>query len=208
MTQPDLPVQPDESAEVRALRKLAGIAGWAVMHTTDGTHALHSLHKIPATNGNGRAVDLADRSGPGWDTSQLLAINEQVMRLVPITLISELIYAGPQAICVKNGQLLDGRAGRLTALEVYGETVLAEHHNHVHLAVIPGFTYNTPEEHVADDPNRTNVNAPITGIAATPTGKGYWLVGADGGVFAFGDAAFLGNVEYVKPDDRDWLPHV
>jgi hypothetical protein len=30
-------------------------------------------------------------------------------------------------------------------------------------------------------------------MAATPTGGGYWLVGSDGGVFAFGDAAFLGS---------------
>jgi hypothetical protein len=58
----------------------------------------------------------------------------------------------------------------------------------------------------ADDPNRINVNAPIVGIAGTPSGKGYWLVAADGGVFAFGDAPMLGNVEYVKPDDREWLP--
>ena len=28
---------------------------------------------------------------------------------------------------------------------------------------------------------------------ATPDGKGYWLVAADGGVFAFGDAAFYGS---------------
>jgi peptidoglycan recognition protein len=61
---------------------------------------------------------------------------------------------------------------------------------------------------VPDDPNRINSNAPVTGIAATPTGKGYWLVAADGGVFAFGDAGFYGNIEYVKPDDRAWLPHV
>ena len=33
---------------------------------------------------------------------------------------------------------------------------------------------------------------PIVGMAATRTGKGYWMVAADGGVFAFGDAAFLG----------------
>lgn len=57
-----------------------------------------------------------------------------------------------------------------------------------------------------DDPNRQNVNAPIVGIAATPSGKGYWLVAADGGVFAFGDAGWFGNVEYVKPDGREWLP--
>jgi hypothetical protein len=31
------------------------------------------------------------------------------------------------------------------------------------------------------------------GEAATPDGKGYWLVAADGGVFSFGDAAFYGS---------------
>jgi hypothetical protein len=36
-------------------------------------------------------------------------------------------------------------------------------------------------------------DAPIVGISATPDGRGYWLVGADGGVFAFGDAVFYGS---------------
>jgi hypothetical protein len=30
-------------------------------------------------------------------------------------------------------------------------------------------------------------------MAATPTGDGYWLVAADGGIFTFGDAAFNGS---------------
>jgi hypothetical protein len=30
-------------------------------------------------------------------------------------------------------------------------------------------------------------------MAATPSGNGYWLVASDGGIFAFGDAAFLGS---------------
>jgi 3D (Asp-Asp-Asp) domain-containing protein len=38
------------------------------------------------------------------------------------------------------------------------------------------------------------VAAPLVGAAATPSGRGYWLVGADGGVFSFGDAAFLGSM--------------
>lgn len=33
---------------------------------------------------------------------------------------------------------------------------------------------------------------PATGMARTPTGRGYWLAGARGGVFAFGDATFHG----------------
>ena len=30
-------------------------------------------------------------------------------------------------------------------------------------------------------------------MASTPDDKGYWLVGADGGVFSFGDAGFYGS---------------
>ncbi len=44
----------------------------------------------------------------------------------------------------------------------------------------------------------TTLASAITGMAATPDGKGYWLVGADGGVFAFGDAAFYGSLGAVK----------
>ncbi len=34
---------------------------------------------------------------------------------------------------------------------------------------------------------------PVVDMAATPDGKGYWLVAADGGIFAFGDAHFYGS---------------
>jgi hypothetical protein len=34
---------------------------------------------------------------------------------------------------------------------------------------------------------------PIVGITPTPDGKGYWLVGADGGIFTYGDAGFFGS---------------
>jgi hypothetical protein len=37
------------------------------------------------------------------------------------------------------------------------------------------------------------LNRPVVGMAATPTGKGYWLVASDGGIFTFGDAPFLGS---------------
>jgi hypothetical protein len=30
-------------------------------------------------------------------------------------------------------------------------------------------------------------------MAPTPDGQGYWLVASDGGIFAKGDAAFLGS---------------
>jgi len=40
----------------------------------------------------------------------------------------------------------------------------------------------------------TPLNSPVVGIAPTPDDRGYWLVSADGGVFAFGDAGFYGSV--------------
>jgi len=39
----------------------------------------------------------------------------------------------------------------------------------------------------------TGLAAGLVGIASTPDGGGYWLVAADGGVFAYGDAAFHGS---------------
>jgi hypothetical protein len=109
-------------------------------------------------------------------------------------------------VAVKDGRRVDGAS-------FYGPVTWADHRDHVHVALPRGIFLSHPPlilEEVPmadDDPNRANVNAPIVGIASTPSGKGYWLVAADGGVFAFGDAAYLGNVEYVKPDDRAWLPH-
>jgi hypothetical protein len=37
------------------------------------------------------------------------------------------------------------------------------------------------------------LSSPIVGMSATPDGKGYYLVSANGGVFSFGDAYFLGS---------------
>lgn len=193
MTQPDIPIQPGETDVTAALRTLAGIMGWCVKSTTDGAHSTTSYHYT------GQAVDLASRDGPGVDTVQLLQIDEEVVRSVPLSMILELIYAGPGNLCVQRGRIVNG-------MSVYGPDVMARHHNHVHLAVVDTFTYSGGPAVPVDDPNRQNVNAPIVGMAATPTGKGYWLVAADGGVFAFGDAQMIGNVEYVKPDDRAWLP--
>lgn len=43
------------------------------------------------------------------------------------------------------------------------------------------------------------MNAPIVGIASTPSGRGYWLLGEDGGIFCFGDAPYKGPIlSYYK----------
>ncbi len=38
------------------------------------------------------------------------------------------------------------------------------------------------------------LNAPVVGMARTPSAQGYWLVASDGGIFAFGDAHFYGSM--------------
>jgi hypothetical protein len=43
------------------------------------------------------------------------------------------------------------------------------------------------------DLSASSPNRPVVGMAATADGGGYWLVAADGGIFAFGDAAFRGS---------------
>jgi len=43
--------------------------------------------------------------------------------------------------------------------------------------------------------NATGVSAaPVVGAAATASGRGYWLVARDGGVFTYGDATFYGSL--------------
>src|SRR5207244_3505542 len=42
------------------------------------------------------------------------------------------------------------------------------------------------------------LNRPIVATAATPDGKGYWLVASDGGIFSFGAAGFFGSTGAIK----------
>ena len=77
-----------------------------------------------------------------------------------------------------NGYYVFGQAGELTG---FG--------NDNYLAYLDGAQY-------------VNLNAPIVGMAPTPDGGGYWMVGSDGGVFASGDAQFYGstgNLHLNKP---------
>jgi hypothetical protein len=186
MTQRDIPVQPGETPVTAALRVLALIMDWAVMSTTDGAHTATSYHY------SGRAVDLAAREGPGVDTSALLAINEGVIRALPLSMISELIYAGPGNICVKNGKVIAG----------YGADVMSRHHNHVHLAVVATFTYNGGGP-VADNPDLPNL-PDIMGFYpvinnATGSCTGYYILAKDGELHAFGPGAqFYGRSEVVE----------
>jgi hypothetical protein len=56
------------------------------------------------------------------------------------------------------------------------------------------FAWSQAGEAVAPAAPPAPLEAPAVGIASTPDGQGYWLTGADGGVFAFGNAAFYGSM--------------
>src|SRR5205814_9549694 len=42
-------------------------------------------------------------------------------------------------------------------------------------------------------PAAMKLTKPVVGMAATPSGDGYWLVASDGGIFAYGDAPYAGS---------------
>ena len=169
--------------------------------------APRSYHERRGTDGTGLAVDFAGIT-PGITRTTVIQMTALYHALMGVaSQMAELIYNAPGiTVAVKNGQRVDGPS-------TFGPAVWADHRDHVHVAVPRGTFLSRPPGTIprgvamaADNPDVQNSNAPIVGIAATPTGKGYWLVGADGGVFAFGDATFFGRVEYVLPDGREWVP--
>ena len=50
----------------------------------------------------------------------------------------------------------------------------------------------------------TPLNAPVVGLAATPSHGGYWEVASDGGIFAFGNAGFYGSMGGTPSTGRWW----
>lgn len=51
----------------------------------------------------------------------------------------------------------------------------------------PRITWDPPAQDVT-------LNGPIVSTEVTPSGRGYWMAGTDGGVFCFGDAMFFGSL--------------
>ena len=192
MVQRDCPIQADETDVTAALRRYARLIGACVTSTTGGAHSAVSHHYT------GRAVDLADPGGPGWDTDGLLAINERIIQTLPLSMISELIYSGPNNICVKGGRIVSGRSA-------FGRAVMARHHDHVHLAVVPTFTYIGAQEvvTVSDDPNLPNIVGPVQlAVLYNSAGEctGYFVFSeATGELHGFGPGArFHGRSEVTR----------
>jgi hypothetical protein len=65
----------------------------------------------------------------------------------------------------------------------------------------PGYWVTTKTGQVASfgtarplgDLSQIGLNAPIVGMATTPSNSGYWMLGGDGGIFTFGNSAFYGS---------------
>jgi hypothetical protein len=52
------------------------------------------------------------------------------------------------------------------------------------------FAFGAAPDHGAPD---GIIRSPVVGLEGTPSGNGYWMAAADGGIFSFGDAQFLGS---------------
>ena len=180
------------SLEVQSLIAYMALKG--VPHRVTGTtgrfvsagnpcapHSPGSYHCKPGTDGAGLAIDLAEPT-PSANTPGLLAI---FRAFSPVEQrLSELIYSGA-AYSIKNGR----RVGRYA---------IDAHWNHVHVSVPKGTLLvplaSPPKGSVMPD---YEVNAEPVSISVTPSGQGYLILCKDGGVFAFGDAVYLGRV-HVK----------
>lgn len=171
------------SAETDAITAYVAASGvpYKVTSTTGGTHAPTSYHYV------GLAVDFAGPT-PGWDSNALLAVYKVLKAIAPQTL--ELFYSGPGGGFWKNGRPISASA-----------SIVASHHNHVHVAVPRGFRWAPPAQPAPKEPIVVNA-APVALLTHQAWGKGYTIVTADGGVFNFGGSPFfgsLGNVTLNKP---------
>lgn len=145
-----------------------------VTSTIGGKHAPNSYHY------RGLAVDFAGPH-PTVDSPALLAI---FAAFVPIeSQLAELIYFGaPYQI----------KHGKHVSPGFYGAATMGIHHNHVHVAVEKGWTFNAPPTTTMKV--KPMYSPPLSIVASLePAGGGVWLLAPDGAVFAFGGAQYKGG---------------
>lgn len=139
-----------------------------VTSTTGGKHSTNSWHY------SGNAIDAAGPI-PSEDSPELLAIQHSWLPVADQ--LKELIGPDPDA-CVKNGHLHE-----------YDLETLEAHRNHVHTASTVNVVHPEPLEAVMV----------MTAMLTHPAwGDGYLLIQEDGGVFAYGDAPYLGSVPALE----------
>lgn len=186
------------SREVQAIIDYAESTGlrYRVTDISGPGHAPNSYHYAKGTDGVGLAVDFGGViPGVNPDTARQMAdMYRALLDVAPQ--LAELIHAGSGiSIAVKNGRRVDGAS-------FYGPVTWADHRDHVHVAVPRGVFLSpvtvtpTPYHEGAEMPDGPpEASAPIIFFVPTPSGQGYWIVTADGAVYAFGDATFHGRIK-------------
>lgn len=165
-------------------------------------HAEGSYHYAKGTDGDGLAVDFGG-SIPGVTPStakEMGNIWRAFMFVAPQ--LAELIHNNPAegiTKAIKNGRMVDGAS-------FYGPVVWPDHRDHVHVAV-PRGVFLTPLSQPLGTLIGDDMAVEIVGFQATPSGRGYWILTSNGGLYAFGDAEYLGGlridgdtVEAVAPE--------
>ena len=146
--------------------------------TADLTGAGYNDVLVPTTNGlvifDGRSAQAVATLGQGSVALQ----NSPMVTIDPNGNIGITIagYNGQNAGVIQHYQV-NGSAGRSLGRRSW-----------------PMFHQNPQLTGTLTSPAPQHLNQPVVGMASTPDGGGYWEVASDGGVFAFGDAAFYGSM--------------
>ncbi|HXW38748.1 MAG TPA: hypothetical protein VEJ44_03555 [Acidimicrobiales bacterium] len=133
---------------------------------------------VPTTDGldifDGRSAQLVEVLGEG----SLALQNAPLVTTDPNGTVGITIagYNGDQQGVIQHYEV-SGSAGRSLGLRSW-----------------PMFHQNPQLTGLLNAPPPGHLNAPIVGMAQTNDGRGYWNVASDGGLFAFGDAAFHGSM--------------
>jgi large repetitive protein len=152
--------------------------------SVDPTAAPRNTSGVMVLNGTNFTQDsVVSFSGGGITVDDTNTISSTEME-VAIT-ISEAAALGARDLTVSiPGQGSGTCVGCFTILPAQGYTMVGA----------DGGVFNFGTSVGKGSPAGTPLNAPIIGIAHTPSGQGYWLVAEDGGIFSYGDAAFWGSM--------------
>ena len=135
----------------------------------------------------------------GFPTASALRISDQGARLP-----AGLSFGDKGAVASISGTPKPGTAGmyRLTLRASNGVSPAASQVLELSVDNLPGYVVATATGAVRSfgaiayhgSASRLKLAAPVVGVAALPSGRGYWLAGANGAVYAFGSARQAGSL--------------
>lgn len=129
-------------------------------------HARNSYHCAEGTDGPGLAIDV---DGPDLDA----------------------IYAALEPLGPQCAELIHGTTQWRDGLEVPQYDFAPNIFDHVHIAVPRGTIVHRAAPQGGTMPEALHQ---LVAICAAPDGDGYWILAADGAVYAFGSAAYAGRL--------------